>query len=109
MYHDGWTALREARAKSAAALGIMPENAPIVMMATTPDWSKLSANERKAAARVMQAYAGLAAALASENGRLVAPLTAPGQSENTEFALTSHQRTTERAKCSGKGGEDEER
>src|SRR3546814_2974125 len=46
MYHDGWTALREARAKRAAAPGIMPQKAPIEMMETTPDWSKLSANER---------------------------------------------------------------
>src|SRR3546814_10788107 len=70
MYHDGWTALRAARAKRAAALGIVPENAPMVTMETTPDWSKLSADERKAAARVMQAYAGMATAMDREIGRL---------------------------------------
>src|SRR3546814_13401523 len=37
MYHDGWTALRAARAKRAAALGIVPENAPMVTMETTPE------------------------------------------------------------------------
>src|SRR3546814_18736768 len=67
MYHDGWTALRAARAKRAAALGIVPENAPMVTMETTPDWSKLSADERTAAARVMQASAGMATALARES------------------------------------------
>jgi arylsulfatase A-like enzyme len=53
MYRDGWTALRAARAKRAAALGIMPANAPMVTMGTTPDWAKLDADERAAAVRVM--------------------------------------------------------
>src|SRR3546814_13335631 len=83
MYHDGWTALREARAKRAAALGIMPENAPIVMMATTPDWSTLSATERTAAARVMQAYAAMATELDRATGRPAAPLKAHGQDHTT--------------------------
>src|SRR3546814_89297 len=46
MYRDGWTALREARAKRAAALGIMPAGAAMVTMPTTPDWKKLEAEER---------------------------------------------------------------
>src|SRR3546814_11383329 len=58
MYRDGWTALREARAKRAAALGIMPAGAAMVTMPTMPDWKKLDADERAAAVRVMQAYAG---------------------------------------------------
>jgi arylsulfatase/uncharacterized sulfatase len=89
MYHDGWTALREARAKRAAALGIMPENIPMVTMATTPGWSKLSADERKAAARMMQAYAGMATAMDREIGRLVAHLKATGQYDNTVFVFLS--------------------
>src|SRR5690606_424126 len=36
MYQDGWAALREARAKRAAALGIMPAGAPMAPMSTTP-------------------------------------------------------------------------
>src|SRR3546814_12473708 len=67
----------------------MPENAPIGMMATTPDGSKRSANERKAAARVMQAYAGMASAMDREIGRLVAHLKATGQYENTIFVFLS--------------------
>src|SRR3546814_8428172 len=89
MYHDGWTALRAARAKRAAALGIVPENAPMVTMETTPDWSKLSADERKAAARVMQAYAGMATAMDREIGRLVAHLKATDQYDDTVFVFLS--------------------
>lgn len=89
MYRDGWTALREARAKRAAALGIVPEGTPMVTMATTRDWAKLDAEERKAAARVMQAYAGMATAMDREIGRLIAHLKATGQYENTIFIFLS--------------------
>src|SRR3546814_355000 len=71
MYKDGWTALREARAKRAAALGIVPAGVPLATMTTTPDWRKLDADERAAAVRVMQAYGGMATAMDREVGRLV--------------------------------------
>src|SRR3546814_13389045 len=38
MYHDGWTALREARAKRAAALGTRPEKAPQGEEIGEPAW-----------------------------------------------------------------------
>ena len=89
MYRDGWTALREARAKRAAALGIIPAGVPIVTMPTTPDWKKLDAEERAAAVRVMQAYAGMATAMDREVGRLVAHLKAAGDYDNTIFVFLS--------------------
>lgn len=89
MYRDGWTALREARAKRAAALGIVPAGTPMVTMPTTRDWSKLDADERAAAIRVMQAYAGMATAMDREVGRLVAHLKASGDYENTIFVFLS--------------------
>lgn len=89
MYRDGWTALREARAKRAAALGVMPAGAPLVTMPTTPDWKKLTADERPAAVRVMQAYGGMATAMDREVGRLVAHLKATGDYDNTIFVFLS--------------------
>lgn len=89
MYKDGWTALREARAKRAAALGIMPTGIPIVTMGTTPDWGTLDAEERAAAIRVMQAYGGMATAMDREIGRLVAHLKATGDYDNTIFVFLS--------------------
>jgi arylsulfatase/uncharacterized sulfatase len=89
MYKEGWTALREARAKRAAALGIMPQGAPMVTMATTPDWATQDAEERAAAIRVMQAYGGMATAMDREIGRLVAHLKATGDYENTIFVFLS--------------------
>ena len=89
MYRDGWTALREARAKRAAALGIVPAGAAMVTMPTTPDWRKLDADERAAAVRVMQAYAGMATAMDREVGRLVAHLKVAGDYDNTIFVFLS--------------------
>lgn len=89
MYRDGWTALRQARAKRAAALGIVPANMPLAVMGTTPDWAKLDAEERSAAIRVMQAYGGMATAMDREIGRLVAHLKATGDYQNTIFVFLS--------------------
>lgn len=89
MYQGGWTALREARAKRAAALGIMPAGVPMVTMPTTPDWKKLDGDERAAAVRVMQAYGGMATAMDREVGRLVAHLKATGDYDNTIFVFLS--------------------
>ena len=89
MYKDGWTALRAARAKRAAMLGIVPAGVPIVTMATTPDWKKLDTEERAAAVRVMQAYGGMATAMDREVGRFVAHLKATGDYNNTIFVFLS--------------------
>jgi arylsulfatase A-like enzyme len=89
MYKDGWTALRTARAKRAAALGIMPVGAPMVTMPTTSDWKKLDADERAAAVRVMQAYGGMATAMDREVGRLISHLKKTGDYDNTIFVFLS--------------------
>ena len=89
MYQDGWTALRAARARRAAALGIISADTPMVAMPTTPDWTALTADERAAATRVMQAYAGMATAMDREVGRLVAHLKASGDYDNTIFVFLS--------------------
>jgi arylsulfatase A-like enzyme len=89
IYKDGWTALRAARAKRAAMLGIVPAGVPIATMATTPDWKKLDTEERAAAVRVMQAYGGMATAMDREVGRLVAHLKATGDYNNTIFVFLS--------------------
>jgi arylsulfatase/uncharacterized sulfatase len=89
MYREGWTKLREARAKRAVALGIMPASTALVTMKTTPDWAKLDAEERAAAIRVMQAYGAMATAMDREVGRLVAHLKATGDYDNTIFVFLS--------------------
>lgn len=89
MYREGWTALRAARARRAAALGIVPAGMPMVTMPTTRDWQKLDDDERAAAVRVMQAYGGMATAMDREIGRLVAHLKTTGDYDNTIFVFLS--------------------
>lgn len=88
-YRDGWTALRQARARRAEAAGVMPADVAMVSMASTRDWASLEAEERAAQARVMQAYAGMATAMDREVGRLVAHLKASGDYDNTVFLFLS--------------------
>jgi arylsulfatase/uncharacterized sulfatase len=88
-YRDGWTALRQARARRAMAAGVIPDGAPMVTMATTRDWASVAAEERAAQVRVMQAYAGMATAMDREVGRLVAHLKARGDYDNTIFLFLS--------------------
>ena len=89
MYRDGWTRLREARARRAAALGLVPEDAGMVTMPTTRDWATLDTEERLAAVRVMQVYAAMATAMDREVGRLVTHLKKTGDYDNTVFIFTS--------------------
>jgi arylsulfatase A-like enzyme len=88
-YREGWTRLREARARRAKALGVIPPDAGMVTMPTTRDWATLEADERLAAVRVMQVYAAMATAMDREVGRLVAHLKRTGDYENTIFIFTS--------------------
>ena len=88
-YRDGWTALREARARRAAMAGVIPEGASMVTMASTRDWTSLDTDERAAQVRVMQAYAAMATAMDRDVGRLVAHLRASGDYDNTIFVFLS--------------------
>lgn len=88
-YDAGWTALREARRRQAAALGLVPADAPMVRMATTPDWDALSPKDRAYQARLMEVYAAMAEALDHEVGRLVAHLKATGEFDRTVFVFLS--------------------
>ena len=91
-YQAGWTALREARAAKATALGLLPNasKAPaMVTLNTTPDWNALSAKERAHMEREMEVYAGMAEAMDHHVGRLVEALRESGQLDNTVFVFLS--------------------
>jgi arylsulfatase/uncharacterized sulfatase len=88
-YDRGWTAIRAARRDRAAALGIVPATTPMVTMASTKDWSGLSAEQRAAYARAMAAYGGMAEAADEQIGRLIAHLKTTGEYENTIFLFLS--------------------
>lgn len=88
-YQQGWTALREARMKRAAELGLTPSPTAMVTMGTTTDWDRLSPNERRHMEKEMEVYAGMAEAMDFEVGRLVTHLKDTGQFDNTVFVFLS--------------------
>ena len=89
VYDGGWTALREARRKRAVALGLVPETADMVTMASTKDWDNLPADDKRDQARRMEVYAGMAEAMDFHLGRLIAHLKHTGQYDNTVFVFLS--------------------
>lgn len=89
VYDGGWDKLREARNARAAALGIVPEAAPMTRMQTTTDWNALSPGRQRYEAKRMAVYAGMVEAMDANIGRLVAFLENQGQLEDTIFIFTS--------------------
>ncbi len=88
-YAAGWTALRTARQRKAADLGLVPRDAGMVTMATTDDWKALTPKERVHMEREMEVYAGMAEAMDFHVGRLVSHLRQTGQLDNTVFVFLS--------------------
>ena len=88
-YDQGWHALRKARRDRAAALGIIPADAPMVEMKTTTDWNALTDAEKKYQARRMEVYAGMAEAMDHHVGRLMEFLRSTGEFDNTVFVFLS--------------------
>ncbi|MEQ1509436.1 MAG: sulfatase-like hydrolase/transferase [Sphingopyxis sp.] len=89
MYRTGWAALRAARGTRARARGVIPANAPMGPMQSNEDWDALSAAERAAAVRVMQAYGAMGSAMDREVGRLISHLRNMGDLDNTLFVFLS--------------------
>ncbi len=88
-YAAGWTVLRNQRRAGTVASGVMPAGVAMVTMATSSDWSALSARERQQRAGAMAAYAAMGTAMDREIGRLVAHLKTIGEYDNTIFVFLS--------------------
>jgi arylsulfatase A-like enzyme len=88
-YQQGWEVLREQRRDRAAALGLIPENAPIATMSTTTKWDDQSELEKEYSSRKMAVYAGMLDAMDHHVGRLVAHLKTIGEYDNTLFVFIS--------------------
>jgi arylsulfatase A-like enzyme len=88
-YDAGWDVLRVERRDRAAALGLVPKDAPLVQMNTTTQWAALSAADKAYQARRMEVYAAMAETMDHHVGRLVAHLKATGQYDNTVFMFLS--------------------
>lgn len=89
VYDQGWTALRQARRERAVALGLIPAESGMQVMASTADWDALDDHEKRYEARRMEVYAGMAQTMDQQIGRLVSYLKAIGDYDNTVFVFLS--------------------
>jgi arylsulfatase/uncharacterized sulfatase len=88
-YNEGWDAIREARQRRAAELGVVPPDAEMVGMQTTGDWQALDAHQQRYEAKRMAVYAGMVEAMDHHIGRLVSYLKSQEQFDNTIIIFTS--------------------
>jgi len=88
-YDAGWDAIREARHRRAAALGVIPPDVEMVGMPTTGDWQALDADQQRYEAKRMAVYAGMVEAMDHHIGRLVSYLKSQERFDNTIFIFTS--------------------
>ena len=57
VYDQGWEALRQQRHEKAMALGLVPQDTPMIPMATTESWQGLDADTKRYQAKRMAVYA----------------------------------------------------
>lgn len=83
-YDAGWDAMREEIFARQKKLGVVPPDAVLPPRPDNiPAWDSLSADQRRVAARTMEAYAASLAYCDDQFGRLVEHLKASGQYDNT--------------------------
>lgn len=83
-FDAGWDAYREATLARQKRMGVVPKEAKLAPLpAEVRPWSQLSPDERKVAARYMEAYAAQLAYCDAQIGRIVAELKRSGQFDNT--------------------------
>jgi arylsulfatase len=90
VYDAGPDALRSRRLDRLEQLGLVPpETVPHPVVADTPEWGALSAEEKAHSARSMEVYAAMVDRLDQNVGRVVEHLKATGQFDNTVIVFLS--------------------
>ncbi|MXO58947.1 sulfatase-like hydrolase/transferase [Altererythrobacter salegens] len=90
VFDDGWDAYRERVFKKQKEIGVIPKNTKLSRHdPDVQDWEKLSADERKLYARMMEVFAGFLEHTDHYIGELLAFLKDIGEYENTLIMLVS--------------------
>jgi arylsulfatase len=89
-FDDGWDAYRERTFKRQKELGIVPQDAQLSRHdPDVQDWNKLTPDEKKLYARMMEVFAGFLTHTDHHVGRLFEFLKSIGQWDNTLIMLIS--------------------
>ena len=82
----GWDAYREQTLARQKELGVVPENTELTeRSAGLPAWDTLNADQKRLYARMMEVFAGYAANVDHEMGRIIEAVQALPGAENTIF------------------------
>ncbi len=89
-YDEGYDALREARWKSASALGVIPDGASMSsFQPTATPWDEVTTIQQQRYTRAQELYAGMVEYLDMSIGRVIDYLERTGQLDNTVIMFTS--------------------
>ena len=89
-FDGGWDAYREATFARQQELGLLPADAQLSPRdPDVPEWSSLSADERRLYARMMEVFAGFVSHCDHHFGRLLDTLEQIGELENTLIMVIS--------------------
>ena len=88
-YDAGWSALREQRHRRTIELGLLPPNTPLGSWPGLEAWNALAPKRRSYEVRRMEVYAGMAAAMDHEIGRLREAIRSLRADDNTIFVFLS--------------------
>lgn len=84
LYDEGWDALRDARLARQRAQGVVPADTRLPPAnPDVPPWEELTAEQRRFAARLQEAYAAFMTHTDAEIGRVLAALDAAGVADDT--------------------------
>lgn len=85
-FDSGWDAYREATLERQKKLGVVPADAKLTARSEgLPAWDSLNAGQKKVYARMMEVFAGFAAHVDHEMGRVVDAVKAMPNADNTIF------------------------
>jgi arylsulfatase len=94
-FDEGWEVLRERTYRRQLALGVIPPDTNLTPRPTwVPEWSTLSADERRLFARYMEVFAGFVTHTDAQIGRILAFLDEQGLADNTIITLMSDNGTS---------------
>src|SRR5262252_9766820 len=83
-FDQGWDRYREETYKRQLQLGVIPKDTKLTPRPKQiPAWNSLTADQKKVAARLMEAFAAYTAQTDHEVGRLIQSIEAMGQLDNT--------------------------
>ena len=89
-FDEGWEVLQQRTFERQLELGIIPPDTKLTPRPSwIPQWSTLSADERKLFARYMEVYAGFVTHTDAQIGRLLSYLSEQGLDDNTIVTLMS--------------------